>query len=69
MARQYFVIKTPRGIVAGVSKARGVVKTTSRPKFVKSFSTFGSAQKFIDTFADIGFGMTRSKSIILPYIK
>jgi hypothetical protein len=69
MARQYFVIKTPKGLVAGVSKVRKSVKTTKRTKFVKSFATYGSAQKFIDTFGDIGFGMTRSKSVILPFSK
>lgn len=67
--RNYFVIKTPSGIVAGVSKARGVVKTTKRTQFVKSFATFQSAQKFIDTYADIGFGLKSRTAVILPFSK
>lgn len=69
MARNYFVIRTPSGLVAGVSKARKVVKTTKRAKFVKSFATFGSAQTFIDNYADIGFGFKSSSAVILPYSK
>ena len=69
MARTYFVIKTPTGLVAGVSKVRKVVKTTKRTRFVKSFATFDSAQKFVDTFSDNGFGMTRSTVAIFPYSK
>jgi hypothetical protein len=69
MARQYFVIKTSTGLVAGVSKVRKVVKTTKRTKFVKSFSTFGSARNFIDTFGDIGFGLEAETAVIFPFSK
>lgn len=67
--RNYFVIKTPSGIVAGVSKVRKVVKTTKRARFIKAFATFDSAQKFIDTYSDIGFGLKSKSAVILPYSK
>ncbi len=69
MARTYFVIKAPKGIVAGVSKARKSVKLTTRTKFVKAFATYGSAANFVDMYIHRGYGMTASKVAILPFTK
>jgi hypothetical protein len=69
MARQYFVIKAPKGIVAGVSKVRKSVKLTTRTKYVKAFASFGSAQSFVDSYVHSGYGMSASKVVILPYTK
>ena len=67
--RNYFVIKTPTGIVAGVSKVRKSVKITKRERFIKAFATFDSAHNFVDMYCHRGYGVNSSKVVILPYSK
>lgn len=67
-----YAIKTPAGYVAGYSSRNLCVQVTNEFKdglfipvfndFTKTFKTMAAAQKFIDKYADAGFGLN-SKSV------
>lgn len=69
MARTYYVIKTPAGPVYKFSAQYQCVQVTNQPDWVHKFVSYESAQKFIDTYADCGYGLTRATAVILPYTK
>lgn len=69
MARTYFVIKTPAGPVHGFSRKYQCVQVTPISTWVRKFVSYASAQKFIDTYADCGYGLETSTAVILPYSK
>lgn len=61
-----FVITTPAGVVAGFTRSHGgMVQVTNDKAYMKVFKTREAANKFIEKYADAGYGLGSKTAFIV----
>jgi hypothetical protein len=64
--KQLFLISTPNGFVAGYLRAHDLIQTTTTSKaHAKHFTSAAAAQKYLDTYADAGYGLNSDDATII----